>query len=123
MVDYVDVAAQLNLEIKALQKELDGYKAQLKSSGIGEYTGTNYRAEVTERVTDKLNTERATKVAERYGLDWLLKSVIDETKLEADLAQGTFNDEIVAEFAKCVNTNTTLALKFKRICQNSPTSK
>ena len=37
MVDYVDVAAQLNLEIKALQKELDGYKAQLKSSGIGEY--------------------------------------------------------------------------------------
>lgn len=115
MVDYVDVAAQLNLEIKALQKELDGYKAQLKSSGIGEYSGTNYRAEVTERVTDKLNTERATQVAEKYGLNWLLKSVIDETKLEADLAQGTFSDEIVAEFAKCVDTNTTLALKFKKV--------
>lgn len=115
MVDYVDAAAQLNLEIKALQKELDGYKVQLKLSGIGEYSGTNYKAEVTERVTDKLNTERATQVAEKYGLDWLLKPVIDETKLEADLAQGTFNDEIVAEFAKCVDTSTTLALKFKKV--------
>lgn len=115
MVDYVDAAAQLNLEIKALQKELDSYKTKLKSSGIGEYSGTNYKAEVTERVTDRLNVERATKVAEKYGLNWLLKPIIDETKLEADLAQGTFNNEIVAEFAKCVDTSTTLTLKFGKV--------
>lgn len=110
----IDAAAQLNAQITALKRELDVYKAKIKESGIGKFSGANYVAEVSERETSSLDTDRATIIAERYKLDWLLKSVIDETKLEADLAQGTFNDEIVKEFANCVTTKKSLVLSFKK---------
>lgn len=110
----IDAAAQLNAQITALKKELDAYKAKIKESGVGKFSGADYVAEVSERETNSLDTERATAIAKKYELDWLLKSVIDETKLEADLAQGTFNNDIVKEFASCVNTKKSLVLSFKK---------
>lgn len=113
MVD-VDAAAQLNAQITALKKELDAYKSKIKESGVGKFNGALYVAEVTEREVSSLDTAKATAVAEKYNLDWLLKSVIDESKLEADLAQGTFDDAVVKEFADCVNTKKSLVLSFKK---------
>lgn len=110
----IDAAAQLNAQITALKKELDAYKAKIKESGVGKFNGADYVAEVSERETNSLDTERATAIAKKYELDWLLKSVIDETKLEADLAQGTFNNDIVKEFTSCVNTKRSLVLSFKK---------
>lgn len=115
MTSCVDEAAKLNAMISNLKKELDKLKAEIKAAGEGEQVGSDYKAIVVARESNSLDIEKATAVAKKYGLNWMLKTVIDESVLEDDLAQGTLDEKIVKEFGNCVNVKESLAVNFKKL--------
>ena len=108
MVD-IDRVAKLNEEINRLKKELDKYKAEIKTDGAGTYDGLNYSAIVSIRETQKLDVDKATEVAQKNGLKWVLKTTIDENILEDEIALGHIDGKL---FAGCINTTKTQVIKF-----------
>ena len=110
IVNKVDRAAELNKQITELTKELNDLKADIKSAGEGSSAGEKYVAIVKGRATRKLNQEKATEVAKRLGAKWLLKTIVDEEKLEDSLASGELSAE---EFVGCVDEKKTYAVTFK----------
>ena len=118
MTNCIDEAAKLNAMISNLTKELNKLKAEIKESGEGEQLGSDYKAVVVTRETSSLNIEQATDVAKKYGLNWMLKTVIDESILEDELAQGVLDENIVREFGKCINVKESLAVNFKKLGAN-----
>lgn len=115
MTNCVDEAAKLNAMISNLKKELDKLKAEIKEAGEGEQVGSDYKAIVVARESSSLDIEKATAVANKYGLNWMLKTVIDESILEDELAQGVLDEKIVQEFSKCINVKSSLAVNFKKL--------
>lgn len=109
-MNKVDRAAELNKQITELTKELNELKIDIKSTGEGSSDGEKYVAVVKERVTRKLNQEKATEVAKRLGAKWLLKTIVDEEKLEDSLASGEL---LAEEFVECVDEKKTYAVTFK----------
>lgn len=110
IVNKVDRAAELNKQIVELTKELNDLKADIKSTGEGSSAGEKYVAIVKGRVTRKLNQEKTTEVVKRLGAKWLLKTIVDEEKLEDSLASGELSAE---EFVGCVDEKKTYAVTFK----------
>ena len=109
-MNNVDKAAELNKKVIELTKELKELKDAIKSSGEGSSSGDKYVALVKERVTQRLNQEKATEVAKKIGAKWLLKTVIDEEKLEDSLASGEISAE---EFSGCVDVSRTYSVSFR----------
>ena len=109
-MNKVDRDAELNKQITELTKELNDLKADIKSAGEGSSAGEKYVAIVKGRATRKLNQEKATEVAKRLGAKWLLKTIVDEEKLEDSLASGELSAE---EFVGCVDEKKTYAVTFK----------
>ena len=110
IMNKIDRAAELNKQITELTKELNDLKADIKSAGEGSSAGEKYVALVKERVMRKLNQEKATEVAKKLGAKWLLKTIVDEEKLEDSLASGELSAE---EFVGCVDEKKTYAVTFK----------
>ena len=110
--EIVDLAGKLNKEVTDNKKVLDGYKAQLKDLGQEVMCGSDFKAEVTIRETQKFNQERLLKKVKDIKADWLLKQVVDEDLLESEIITGKLNAE---DFVDCVDTSTTKAIKFKKI--------
>ena len=109
-MNKVDRAAELNKKITELTKELNELKTDIKSTGVGNTEGEKYVAVVKERVTQKFNQEKATEVAKKIGAKWLLKTIVDEEKLEDSLASGEISAK---EFVGCIDEKKTYAVTFK----------
>ena len=108
----IDELAELNEQYKKLGTRLSDLKKQLKSDGDGTFEGDKYVACVTTRVRQrKLNQDKAIAVINKLGAKWLLKSVVDEEKLEDALAVGELDPK---EFADCIDTSYNTVLTFKR---------
>lgn len=109
-MNKIDRAAELNKHITELTKELNELKADIKSAGEGSSDGERYVALVKECVTQRLNQEKATEIAKKIGAKWLLKTVIDEEKLEDSLASREISAE---EFSGCVDVSRTYSVSFR----------
>ena len=112
--ELIDRAAELNLRKAEIEQELEKIKTAIKSSGVGTYNGSKYKAVVTNRVSKSLNQEKAMEVVKRIGAKWLIKEVVDEKKLEESLAAGEIEAK---ECAGCIDTKTTTAISFKAVAK------
>ena len=110
--ELVDLAGKLNKEVNDGKKTLEGYKTQLKDLGEHELSGSDYKAEIQIRETQKFNKERLLSKVREIKADWLLTQVVDEDLLESEIITGKLNAE---DFADCVDTTTTKAIKFKKV--------
>lgn len=108
----IDVLAKKVSEYNDLGKEIDKEKAELKSNGVGEVEGSEYRAVIKERVTQSLDKEKALKVAKEIEAKWVIKETIDEEALEDSIASGEIDG---SKFADCINEKKTLAIKFIKV--------
>lgn len=108
----IDLLAKKNEELNSLKKEVDKLKAEVKSQGVGLYEGSEYKAIVEERVSQKLDQEKTLEVVKKLNAKWLLKEVVDEEALEDSIATGEING---AEFADCVIEKKTMAIKFVKV--------
>lgn len=59
-MNSIDKLGKLNAKIAALQAEADVIKTELKEQGPGTYMGKKYRAVVSERISERIDT-RAVK--------------------------------------------------------------
>lgn len=111
MESMIDKAAQLNKEIKKLEKELNTYKTSIKEGGIGSFEGENYVADVSKRVRQRtFNQEKALDIVKKLGAKWLLKQVVDEEKLEDAIATGEIDGK---EFKDCIDVTYNTVITFK----------
>lgn len=108
----IDEVAKLNLEVTSLKKELDGYKAQLKSELTdGSYAGEEYEAVIKTRESQSMNPDKTLEVVKKLGANWLLKEVVDMGALEDSLATHELDAK---EFIDCIDTKSTVAVTFKK---------
>ena len=108
----IDKVAKLNAQVTALKKELDGYKAQLKSELTdGSYAGEEYEAVIKTRESQSMNPDKTLEVVKKLGANWLLKEVVDLNALEDSIAGHEIDG---AEFADCIDTKSTVAVTFKK---------
>ena len=108
----IDEVAKLNLEVTSLKKELDGYKAQLKSELTdGSYAGAEYEAVIMTRESQSMNPDKTLEVVKKLGANWLLKEVVDMGALEDSLATHELDAK---EFIDCIDTKSTVAVTFKK---------
>lgn len=108
----IDDIARMNSELSELKKKLEKAKTEIKSKGIGSYEGTEYKAIVECRVSSKLDTEKALKVAKEIGAKWIIKETIDEEALEDSIAGNEIDG---SKFADCITEKKTLAVKFVKV--------
>ena len=108
----IDILAKKNSEYNELGKEINKAKAELKSGGVGEVEGSEYKAVIKERVTQSLDKDKALKVAKEIGAKWVIKEIVDEELLEDSIASGEIDG---SKFADCINEKKNLAISFVRI--------
>ena len=58
----VDELGALNAQISLLARKADALKAELKASGYEEIFGQSYRAVISERISDRLDSEAVRKL-------------------------------------------------------------
>ena len=111
-MQLVDKLGNLNKRVKLLQAELESGKNDIKdNSGWDEkIEGDKWIANISTRHITKFDIERATKVCQEYELDWLLKTVVDEKKLEDAIAGGEVNSDL---FENCISETKTKMVTFK----------
>lgn len=108
----VDELAKLNSEFNSLKKKLDEAKIEYKSKGVGTYNGEEYKAVVETRTSQKLNLEKATKVAKELNMRWVLKEIVNEEALEDSIATGEIDG---SKFADCIEEKSVVAIKFVKM--------
>ena len=101
----IDILAKKVSEFNELKKEIDREKAEIKSNGVGSFKGSEYKAIVEERVSSKLDTDKALKVAKEIGAKWVIKEVVDETALEDSIASGEIDGSKFAVYFKDEKSN------------------
>jgi len=107
----IDKAAELNLRKADIEKQLKGIKETIKENGEGSYEGTKYIATVSSSVKSrKLNQNKALEVVNKLGAKWLLKSIVDEEKLEDAIASGEIDGK---EFKDCIDISYVTKITFK----------
>lgn len=108
----IDLLAKKNEELNSLKKEVDKLKAEVKSQGVGSYEGSEYKAIVEERVSQKLDPEKTLEVVKKLNAKWLLKEVVNEEALEDSIATGEIDG---SKFADCIIEKKTMAVKFVKV--------
>ena len=110
--ELVDLAGKLNKEVNDGKKTLEGYKTQLKNLGEHELSGSDYKAEVSERVATSFDEDKLLIKVKEAGANWLLKEVVDEDKLEESIVKGELEAE---QFNDCIIEKVSQVLKFKKV--------
>lgn len=109
----IDRLGELDKKIKELKVDLDAGKADIKNSVTEESAkidGKNWTAVVSTRHSTKFNNDKATKICKDNSLEWLLKVVVDEDKLEDALVGGEIDTTL---FEGCITETSTKSITFK----------
>lgn len=109
-MELIDKAGELNAKIKTLEAELKKYKEQLKAEGQEVICGSMYKAEIVKYNKEKLNVDKATDIAIKNDLKWVLKPVIDEDALNDAILTEEIDPQL---FKDCIEVSEITKISFK----------